>query len=128
MRTRIRLTRDGEAFLTRLTPAQAEACHQALAFLYDRIPGATARAVQLGTNPKAVDSLTERLAGEHRQSFELRLTLDELHILHSALTATAVMLLEHGAFSHEKFHRRTAFYRENFDALARGIVEAVTEV
>jgi hypothetical protein len=128
MRTRIGLTRDGEDFLARLTPAQAEACHQALSFLRDRSPGATVRAVQLGTDQKAVGSLTERLAGERKQSFELRVTLHELHILHSALTATAVMCLERGAFSQAEFFRRTTFYRENFDALARGIVEAATEV
>ncbi|WP_371662664.1 hypothetical protein [Streptomyces sp. NBC_00280] len=128
MRSSIGLTRDGEAFLARLTPAQAEACHQALSFLCDRNPGATARGVQLGTDPKAVGSLTERLAGEHKQSFELRLTLHELHILHSALTATAVMFLERGVLSQEEFYRRTTFYREHFDALARGIVDAATKV
>jgi hypothetical protein len=128
MRTRIGLTRDGGAFIARLTPAQAEACHRALSFLGDRNPGATARGVQLGTDPKAVDSLTERLAEEHKESFELRLTLQELHILHSALTATAVMFLERGAFSQEEFHQRTTFYQENFDELARGIVEAAAQV
>ncbi|NEA63823.1 hypothetical protein [Streptomyces sp. SID12488] len=128
MRSSIGLTRDGEAFLARFTPAQAEACHRALSFLYDRTPGATARAVQLGTDPKAVASLTERLAGERKQSFELRLPLQELHILHSALTATAVMFLERGAFSQEEFYRRTTFYREHFDALASGIVEAASKV
>jgi hypothetical protein len=128
MRSSIGLTHDGEAFLARFTPAQAEACHRALSFLYYRNPGVTARGVQLGTDPKAVGSLTEHLAGEHKKSFELRLTLHELHVLHSALTATAVMFLERGAFSQEEFYRRTTFYRENFDALARGIVEAATKV
>ncbi|MDQ0932727.1 hypothetical protein QFZ49_002657 [Streptomyces turgidiscabies] len=52
--------------------------------------------VQLGTDPKAVGSLPERLVAEHKESFELRLTLVELHILNSALTATAVMCLEGG--------------------------------
>jgi hypothetical protein len=33
-----------------------------------------------------------------------------------------------GAFLQEPFHIRLGFYRENFDALARCIVEAASEV
>jgi hypothetical protein len=33
-----------------------------------------------------------------------------------------------GAFLQEPFHIRLGFYRENFDALAYGIAEAVSEV
>ncbi|WP_406440697.1 hypothetical protein OHB00_34675 [Streptomyces sp. NBC_00631] len=39
----------------------------------------------------------------------------------------AVVLLERGMFSEEAFHRELTFYRENFDALAQGIAEAVAE-
>jgi hypothetical protein len=128
MRSRLRLVRDGEAFLARITPAQAEAFHRALTFLRDRNPGGTALGVQLGAGAEAVEALAGRFAGEHESSLELRLTLGELHILHSAMTASAVMFLEQGMFSEEDFHRELTFFRENFDSLARGIVEAAAQV
>ncbi|MDO0936697.1 hypothetical protein QQY66_35150 [Streptomyces sp. DG2A-72] len=124
MRSRLQLIPDGEAFVARITPAQAEAYHQALAFLRGRNLGNTALVVQLGAGPEAVDTLADRFEGAHETSFELRLTIKELHILHSAMTAVAVMFLERGMFSEENFHRELTFYRENFDALALGIVEA----
>ncbi|MGW3117509.1 hypothetical protein ACWDBW_10205 [Streptomyces sp. NPDC001107] len=128
MRSRLRLTRDGDAFTVRITPAQAESFHRALIFLRSRNLGDTALVVQLGAGPDTVDALVERLAGEHESSFELRLSLHELHILHSAMTASAVMFLEQGMFSEEDFHRELGFYRENFDSLALGIVEVTAGV
>ncbi|MEH0418439.1 hypothetical protein [Streptomyces sp. B21-083] len=121
------MTRDGEALLARLTRPRPRHATGRPPFCTTGIQGQRP-GVQFGADPKAVGSLTERLAGEHKESFELRLTLHELHILHSALTATAVMCVERGAFSQEEFYRRTTFYRENFDALARGIVEAAAQV
>lgn len=128
MRYRIRLRRDGGAFLARFTPLQAAACNRALTFLRGRDLGATALSVRLGTSPEAVDALAERLAGEHRESVDIRLSLDELHVLHSALTATAVAFLERGLFSEEDFYREMNFYRENYDSLALGIVQAASEM
>ncbi|MEX3100422.1 hypothetical protein DF268_26775 [Streptomyces sp. V2] len=127
MRTRLRLTRDGETYVSLITPVQAAAFRRALAFLRGRNLGDPALAVQLGADAKAVDALADRFAGEHETSFELRLTPQDLHTLHSALTAAAVMFLERNMFSEEDFHRELTFYRENFDALALGIVEAVAE-
>ncbi|WP_329270764.1 hypothetical protein [Streptomyces sp. NBC_01451] len=128
MRSRIKLTHDAGTFLARLTPTQAEACHRALAFLRGRGLGTTALAVQLGASPETVGALAERLAGGQPESFELRLTTHELHILHSALTAAATMFLDRGVLSEKEFHQQMTFYRENFDALALGIVKAVSEV
>ncbi|WP_329270767.1 hypothetical protein [Streptomyces sp. NBC_01451] len=128
MRTRITLTRDGDMFVARISVEQAMACSEALAFLRGRGLGTTALAVQLGASPETVGALAERLAGGQPESFELRLTTHELHILHSALTAAATMFVSHGRFSQEPFHIRLGFFRETFDALALGIVEAVSEV
>ncbi|MEY9992903.1 hypothetical protein ABIE67_004935 [Streptomyces sp. V4I8] len=128
MRHRIRLERDEGAFLARITPAQAAAHHRALTFLRGRALGATALAVQLGTSPETVDALAARMAGAHQESFEIRLTLGELHVLHSALTATAIAFLERGMFSEEEFYREMNFYRENYDSLALGIVQAASEM
>ncbi|MEU5308896.1 hypothetical protein [Streptomyces sp. NPDC021562] len=127
MRARLRLTREGDAFVARVTPAQAEAFHRALTFLRARVPGDAALVVRLGAGPATVDALAGRFAHRPETSFELRLSLAELHVLHSAMTASAVVLLERGMFSEEAFHRELAFYRENFDALAQGIAEAVAE-
>ncbi|MFC4504176.1 MULTISPECIES: hypothetical protein [Streptomyces] len=54
-------------------------------------------------------SLVERLAEEREYSIELRITVGELHTLHSALTAAATLFLSDGRF---------------FDTLALGIAEA----
>ncbi|MFC4504170.1 MULTISPECIES: hypothetical protein [Streptomyces] len=127
MRSRLRITRDGDAFLARLAPSQAEAAHRALTVLLNSGTGPATLAVRLGASPEAVGTLVERLGGERECSIELRLTVGELHTLHSALTAAATLFLSDGRSSEEEFHRQTTFYRENFDALALGITEAAAE-
>ncbi|MFF4601968.1 hypothetical protein ACFY12_04300 [Streptomyces sp. NPDC001339] len=128
MRTQIRLTPedDGEVFVARLTPSQALAVHEALVFLRSRELGDAVLALQLGADRATVDDLVERLTDDDGRTRDIRFRAQELHTMHSALTAVAPLFLERGRFSEEPFHQRMGFYRENFDALALGIVDALT--
>ncbi|WP_329374304.1 hypothetical protein [Streptomyces sp. NBC_01483] len=129
MRTRLKLTRDGEAFVARLTPSQRAAMREALSYL--RRPDASdlTLTLLLGTGRETVDALIERLAGGHTESRDIRFRAEELHAVHSALTTAPTMFVSReGAFLQEPFHIRLGFYRENFDALANGIFQAASEV
>ncbi|QIY72697.1 hypothetical protein HEP84_29730 [Streptomyces sp. RLB1-33] len=129
MRTRIRLVRDGDAFVARLTPSQRAAMYEALSYLRHRDVSDLTLTVLLGTGRETVDALIERLTGGPTESRDIRLRAEELHAVHSALTAAPTMFVSRdGAFIQEPFHIRLGFYRENFDALANGIVEAASEV
>ncbi|MDK1346474.1 hypothetical protein QNO09_24845 [Streptomyces sp. 378] len=122
------MTRDGDAFVARLTPRQASAMYEALSFLREHDYGDTELILLVGAGREAVDALVERLAGRHTESRDFRLTLEEIHMVHSALTAAPTMFLERGgAFPEEPFHIRLGFYRENFDALAYAVVRAAAE-
>ncbi|WP_435215350.1 hypothetical protein [Streptomyces sp. bgisy034] len=128
MRTQLKLTRDGDAFTARLAPSQVSAMYEALSFLRHRDLDDTALNVLVGACRDAVDALLERLVGPHTESRDFRFTTQELHTVHSALTAAPTMfLVREGAFSEEPFHIRLGFYRENFDALAHAVVRAATE-
>jgi hypothetical protein len=129
LRTRLKLTRDGDAFIARLAPSQASAMYEALSHLRYRDCSDTELILLVGAGREAVDGLLERLAGPHTESRDVRLTLEELHTVHSALTAAPTMFLVHGGvFAEEPFHIRLGFYRENFDSLAHAIVQAAAEV
>ncbi|WP_146063470.1 hypothetical protein [Streptomyces sp. SM11] len=84
-------------------------------------------AVQLSADRQEIDRLAERLAGDHRTARDFSLTVRELHVIHSALTAVAATFITSGGFSEEGFYNRTSFFRENFDAMALSIVTAVDE-
>ncbi|WP_159391182.1 hypothetical protein [Streptomyces viridochromogenes] len=128
MRTQLKLTRDGDAFLARLTPRQASAMYEALSYLSERDSGDTELTLLVGAGREAVDALVARLAGRHTESRDFHLTLAELHMAHSALTAAPAMFVERGGlFAEEPFHIRFGFYRENFHALAFAVVRAVAE-
>ncbi|MEU6547141.1 hypothetical protein [Streptomyces sp. NPDC046859] len=128
MRTQLKVTRDGDAFVVRLTPRQVSAMYEALSYLADRDYGDTELTLLVGAGREAVDGLVERLIGRRTESCDFRLTIEELHMLHSALTAVPTMFLERGGlFAEEPFHIRLGFYRENFDALASALVCAVAE-
>ncbi|MFI7409354.1 hypothetical protein ACIBU0_11880 [Streptomyces sp. NPDC049627] len=128
MRTQLKVTRDGDAFIARLTPRQVSAMYEALSFLRDPDRGDTELTLLIGAGREAVDALLERLAGRHTESRDFRLTLEELHMVHSALTAAPTMFCERGGlFAQEPFHIRLGFYRENFDALAYAVVRAAAE-
>jgi hypothetical protein len=128
-RLRIRLTRDGEDFVARISPYQADVLHRALALLRGRNLGDTALVVQVGAGPEAVDALAARFAGDHQEWYELRLSAAELHVLHGALTAAPPMFLNgrDRLFSEERFHQETGSFREHFDSLAFSLVEEVSE-
>lgn len=126
MRTQLTVTRDGDAFVVRLTPRQVSAMYEALSYLADLDYGDTQLTLLVGAEREAVDGLVERLIGRRTESCDFRLTSGELHTLHSALTAAPIRFVERGGlFAQEPFHIRTGFYRENFDALASALVQEV---
>lgn len=128
MRTRLKLTRDGDALIARLAPSQVSAMYEALSYLRHRDFDDTALTLLVGARRDAVDALLERLAGPHTESRDFRFATQELHTVHSALTAAPTMFVARdGAFLQEPFHVRLGFYRENLDALAHAIVQAATE-
>ncbi|AZQ37490.1 hypothetical protein EJ357_31905 [Streptomyces cyaneochromogenes] len=128
MRTQLKLTRDGDAFIARLAPSQASAMYEALSHLSEQDYGDTELTLLVGSGREAVDALVERLAGRHTEVRDFRLTIEELHMVHSALTAAPTMfLVRGGVFAEEPFHIRLGFYRENFDVLAHAVVQAVAE-
>ncbi|MFE2815426.1 hypothetical protein [Streptomyces nigra] len=125
MRTQLKVTRDGDAFVVRLTPRQVSAMYEALSFLAGLDYGDTQLTLLVGAGREAVDGLVGRLAGRRTESCDVRLTGGELHMVHSALTAAPIRFVERGGlFAQEPFHIRTGFYRENFDALASALVQA----
>ncbi|MFF2517915.1 hypothetical protein [Streptomyces sp. NPDC058086] len=129
MRTRFKLTRDGDGFVARLTLAQTAAMREALTYLRHRDDSDLTLTLQLGIGRETVDALIDRLSGGHTESRDIRFRAEELHAVHSALTTAPTMFVSReGAFLQEPFHIRLGFYRENFDALAYGIVEAASEV
>lgn len=129
MRTRLRLTRDGDAFVARLAPSQTAAMREALIYLRHRDVSDLTLTLQLGIGRETADALVERLSGGHTESRDIRFRAEELHAVHSALTTAPTMFVSReGAFLQEPFHIRLGFYRENFDALAYGIAEAASEV
>ncbi|MER5378363.1 hypothetical protein [Streptomyces sp. NPDC002553] len=126
MRTQLRLTRDGDLFVARLAPSQVAAMFEALSYLSGY--GDAQLALLVGAGREDVDALLERMAGPHTRSRDFRLTVRELHTLHSALVAAPTMFLVNGGvFAEEPFHIRLGFYRENFDVLAHAIVQAAAE-
>ncbi|MFI8088574.1 hypothetical protein ACIF9R_09675 [Streptomyces sp. NPDC086080] len=128
MRTRIKLTRAGEAFHGRLTATQTDLMGKALGLLDDWASTDEALVVQLGADREEVRAeLYDRLQGDHKTSREFTLTARELHVIHAAITAIAPMFLSNRGFSEEGFYNRTSFFRENFDAMALSIVHAVSE-
>lgn len=86
MRTRLRLTRDGDAFVARLAPSQTAAMREALIYLRHRDDSDLTLTLQLGTGRETVDALIERLSGGHTESRDIRFRAEELHAVHSALT------------------------------------------
>ncbi|MCY0951501.1 hypothetical protein [Streptomyces sp. H27-S2] len=127
MRTTIRLTADGTAFRGRLTPSQADAMVEALQLLRSRDFSDTAIVMQLNADRAEIGRLIERLAGDHETSRDYTLNLHDLHVIHAALTAVATTFISDRGFSEEGFHVRTSFFRENFDALALSLVQAVSD-
>ncbi|MFE9940098.1 hypothetical protein [Streptomyces hirsutus] len=127
MRTRIKLTRVGEAFQGRLTATQTDLMCEALRTLDGWASTDEALVVQLGADREEVGRLCDRLKGDHRTTREFTLTSRELHVIHAALTAIAPMFLTSRGFSEEAFYNRTGFFRENVDAMASSIVRAVSE-
>lgn len=128
MRTRISLTRDGDAYRVRLTWPQADAMVGALTLLAEQHFSDAAVALQLGMDRDEVATLVDKLAGDHRTTREYVLDPRELHAVHAALTAAATMFLVSSTyFSAENFHVKLSFHRENFDALALSLVQAVSD-
>ncbi|MEU8587920.1 hypothetical protein AB0C59_13125 [Streptomyces sp. NPDC048664] len=120
MRTYIRLRRDAQDIVARVTPYQADVLHRVLTLLAGRDTAHTALAVRVGADREAVSGLAARFAGAHDRSFDMPLTVAELHVLHSALTAAPLLCVEKPdrLFSAQRFHELTGSYREHCDELA----------
>ncbi|ORT55469.1 hypothetical protein [Streptomyces sp. CB03238] len=128
MRAQIRVIPEGETFIVRLAPSQAAAIGNALETLRSRDLGDEALAVQLGADRAEAEELIRRLRELREAPGELRLGLRELHVVHSALTTVATMFLVKGRhFSEEPFHNAMGVFREDVDALAQHVVQAVAE-
>ncbi|GGW47510.1 hypothetical protein CP966_25155 [Streptomyces galilaeus] len=124
----MKMTRDGDVFIARLTPRQVSAMYEALSYLSQQDYGDTQLTLLVGAGRETVDALVERLAVRHTESSDFRLTMEELHMVHSALTAVPLNFTgREGAFLEEPFNIRLGFYRENFDALAYAVVRTAAE-
>ncbi|MFD8567596.1 hypothetical protein [Streptomyces sp. NPDC059639] len=114
--------------MARLAPSQAAALREALVMLRSRESGDAVLALRLGADRATVDDLVDRLANDGGRSRDIPFSASELHTLHCALTTVATMFLAHGRyFSEEPFHERIGCYREDADALALGIADALIE-
>jgi hypothetical protein len=126
MDTDLELTRDGEEFVARLAPSQASALYKAL--IYARHENVTDAylTVLLGAGRDVVDGLLARLRDHGGEPLDVRFQPTELHVALSALTNAATHFVSRqGLFSEEPFHIRLGFFRENFDALALAINNAL---
>ena len=128
MRTQLKVTRDGDAFVARLAPSQLSAMYEALSYLAERDSADAGLPVLVGADRGAVDAVLERLIGPYKELRDVRLTTEELHMVHSALTAAPTMfLVRDGVFAEEPFHIRLGFYRETFDVLAHALAQAAVQ-
>ncbi|MEU0663242.1 hypothetical protein [Streptomyces lavendulocolor] len=128
MRAQIRVTRDGDAFVVRFAPSQAAAIGGALETLRSRDLGDEALALRVGAGRAEVEELIGRLRELRAASGDLRLRPHELHVIHAALTAVATAFLVQGRhFSEEPFHHALGVFREDVDALAGHLAQAVSD-
>jgi hypothetical protein len=129
MNTELELTRDDEEFVARLTPSQASALYQVL--IYARHENATDAylTVLLGADRDVVDGLLARLRDHGTEPLDVRFRPTELHVALSALTNAATHFVSRqGLFSEEPFRIRLGYFRENFDALALAINNALYQL
>ncbi len=129
MDTELELARDGEEFVARLAPSQASALYEAL--IYARHENATDAylTVLLGAGRDVVDGLLTRLRDHGAEPLDVRFRPAELHVVLSALTNAATHFVSRqGLFSEEPFHIRLGYFRENFDALALAINNALYQL
>ncbi|GGU44419.1 hypothetical protein [Streptomyces lavendofoliae] len=128
MRAQIRVTRDGETFVVRLAPSQTAAIANALETLRNQDLGDEALALRVGAGRAEVEELIGRLRELRAAPGDLRLALHQLHVIHGALTAVATtFLVKSRHFSEEPFHNALGVFREDVDALAAHLAQAVSE-
>jgi hypothetical protein len=129
MRTNFSLTRDGQSFRARLTWVQADAMVEALVLLAGQHFSDAAVLVHLGMSRDEAGLLVDKLAGDHKTTRDYVLDLRELHAIHAALSAAATKFLNSSTyFSEEHFYVKLSFHRENFDALALSLAQAVSDM
>ncbi|GLF94836.1 hypothetical protein [Streptomyces yaizuensis] len=126
MDTKIDLTAEGEAFTARLTWAQARLMREALEWCSDDRYTDTAVAVRLHAGRGEVRRLADRLACEPGSTLTVVLSLDELHVIHAALTGLTTTFLSDRGFSVESFRERIGFFPENVETVAVSLVLAAS--
>lgn len=128
MRAQVRVALEGEDYVVSLASSQAAAISSALEVLRGRDSGDEVLALWPGAGRAEVEELIGRVRARREASGELRLRLEELHVIHSALTTVATAFLVRGRHvSEEPFHIAVGFFREDVDALAAHLAQAVAE-
>ncbi|MFE3073709.1 hypothetical protein [Streptomyces sp. NPDC059247] len=112
------------------TPAQGLAVHSALDTLARSSFTDTATKLQAGLGKEQLRELAVRIptGPGDPEADGMELSEEELHAIHAALTAVATLYLVNSAyFAQEPFQIEVGYLREHMDALALGLVKAVSE-
>ncbi|MGW8847626.1 hypothetical protein ACWGNE_07580 [Streptomyces xiamenensis] len=119
MRVTLRVTPEGQCYSLGLRESQRGLMREVLLFLKDRPDGDIASMVRVGVDRGSLGRLGEKL-----DSRDVCLSLEEVHIISSALTFTIVMIQ-----SEREFFTRIGFFKEQavslVNVLARDIASAV---
>ncbi|WP_432073817.1 hypothetical protein [Streptomyces wuyuanensis] len=115
MRASLRIKREGKHYLLRLTQPQRDLVREALLFIRDSADGNIASLVRTGACRASLTQTWERLADG-----EVRLTVEEVHVLFSALAAVVVAIP-----SEQEFFTRIGFFREQAVSLANALTRDI---
>lgn len=87
--------------------------YEALSHRSEQDYGDTELILLVGAGRESIGALVERLAGRHAESSDFCLTVEELPMVHSALTVVPLRFTgREGAFLEEPFNIRRGFYWE----------------
>ncbi|MDT0346332.1 hypothetical protein [Streptomyces litchfieldiae] len=115
MRATLRVTLEGNLYLLGLGEPQRDLIREVLLFLRDRGDGDTASVVRAGVDRASLGRIEEKLAGG-----DIGLSIGEVHVLFSALTAAAVVIP-----SEQEFFTRIGFFKEQAVSLANALVRDI---
>ncbi|WP_129841114.1 hypothetical protein [Streptomyces sp. RFCAC02] len=115
MRTTLRVTLEGDLCLLGLGKPQRDLIREVLSFLRDREDGDIASVVRAGVDRASLGRVKEKLTGR-----DIGLSIEEVHILFSALTATVATVP-----SEQEFFTRIGFFKEQAVSLANALVRDI---